>query len=212
MAKSKKKSKPSKTLTSRKRGMKRLLDPMSTGFILSTMLNDKSLHNLSMTSKKNIGASTARELIKRKKLYLQRKELENKLNTIEIRNRIDSISGGEYRYELSEYFYEWKSEKNMNIDNNVDMENDENFDEIQREFMMSFFYPRSRYSVKYVILCPSLSDRELYTVNVENVKTILDKCLDDPNSEYYELSKNHYSLNGGFYSINKTDIKTKIKV
>jgi hypothetical protein len=53
---------------SRKKGMK-FLDPMSTGIVMSSMLNDKSLHNLSMTSKKNVGVSTGK-LLKKRKEYM----------------------------------------------------------------------------------------------------------------------------------------------
>lgn len=53
--------------------MERLLDPKSTGLIVSNMLNDKSLHNISRTSKRNIYIPYSSELKKRKYIYMKKK-------------------------------------------------------------------------------------------------------------------------------------------
>ena len=215
MSKSKKKKntprKYSNLRISRKKGMNRLLDPKSTGLVLSNMLNSKSLHNLSRTSKKNIGVLTESQLKKRKKEYLDKKAIENKLNSIQFVNNIESGNGGDYMYELNEYFYEWKYNRDMEVNNDVEMENDEDFEKIEREFIMSFFYPRSRYSVKYVVVCPSLTNNEINSINVDNLKSIITKCLGNLESQYYKLDDEHYSLDGGFNEITKTKFKSTFK-
>lgn len=207
---SRQKKKHRKLHISRKKGMK-FLDPMSTGIIMSSMLNDKSLHNLSMTSKRNVGVSTGK-ILKKRKEYMEKKKLENKMIKFQFTNKVESLTGGEYTYELQDYFYNWKDERNRGIDNNMDMENDEDFDEIEREFIMTFFYPRIRYNVKYVVICPSLTKTELGSINVDTLKTILNKCLSNSKSEYYKVDDDHYSLDGGLYSISKTQFKTENKL
>jgi hypothetical protein len=197
--------------TRRKKGKKQILDPTSSGIVMSSMLNDESLHYLALTSKNNIGVSTS-NLLKRRKKYMEKKKLENKMITFQFTNRIDSLNGGDYMYELQDFYYDWKGDRNMEIDDNIEMEYDENFDEIEREFIMTFFYPRLRYNVNYLILCPSLTEKELESINVDNLKTILDKCLSNSRSEYYKVNNDHYSLNGGFHSIDKGQFKTENKL
>lgn len=122
------------------------------------------------------------------------------------------MSGDDYTYELNDYFYEWKLLRDIDINNDIEMENDEDFEEIEREFIMSFFYPRSMYNVKYVVVCPSLSKNEINYINVDNFKSTITKCLGNSTSEYYKVDVEHYSLIGGFNNITKTEFKNDLKV
>jgi hypothetical protein len=207
MTKVKSRRKSKNKRTSRKKGSDKILDPFSSGFIVSRMLNDESLHNLARTSRKNIGINTKKELQKRKKQFEIMKNLERKMNLIEFTDNIERYSSSsDYTYEFDEFYYEWKEERGLDDDD------DEHHEEAEQDFIMSYFYKRERYNTKYMIYCPSLTHSQINTLNINKFPSTIQDCLKNPKTKYYKLYDNNDSLEGGFGSMDKSEFKEETKL
>lgn len=190
--------------TRRKKGTKKLLDPFSSGIVVSQFLDNSTLRNVALTSKKNIGIKTKKDLQKRKNKFEKMKELERVMSLIEFTDNIKMYgSRGDYIHEFDEFYYEWKE------DRGIDDDDDEHHEEAEQDFIMSYFYKRERYNTKYIIYCPSITR----TLNINNFHSIIQDCFKNPKTIYYKLYDDNYSLEGGFGSMDKSEFikETKLK-